>query len=333
MKTILERMGKIQVVFLFFVFSIFSAVFFVHADILGGGTINTTPEKTTFYSGTVSALNPRMIINANGNIGVGTSRSDARFSINGPTTSYPNARALRVDANGESPFKDQVMIVGNNSFPYGVAFVGAGHHRGGLYAQNIEGVSTGYIGLWARNYGTIFMDAGSVGIGVAQPKEALEVKGNVKVSGNIISDGDICIGNCVTEISAQSAETETPADPYEGMMAEDTLDTVSGSSEESISFDSYSSYPSYVSEQIPQNIQNTPEVSSLPTDVPLPIEPVLETPIQESAPEISTAPSESIQEPVLEAPAPAPETISESVSEPAPQEVAPIPEAPSAPSE
>lgn len=35
-----------------------------------------------------------------------------------------------------------------------------------------------------------------VGVGTSSPSEALEVVGNVKLSGNLVSDGDICIGNC-----------------------------------------------------------------------------------------------------------------------------------------
>ncbi|MCP4590343.1 MAG: hypothetical protein GY842_06350, partial [bacterium] len=37
---------------------------------------------------------------------------------------------------------------------------------------------------------------GNVGIGDLVPEEKLEVDGNIKLSGNIVSDGDICIGNC-----------------------------------------------------------------------------------------------------------------------------------------
>jgi hypothetical protein len=37
---------------------------------------------------------------------------------------------------------------------------------------------------------------GFLGIGTNAPKQALDVKGNLKLSGNIMSDGDICIGVC-----------------------------------------------------------------------------------------------------------------------------------------
>jgi hypothetical protein len=38
--------------------------------------------------------------------------------------------------------------------------------------------------------------SGKVGIGTITPTEALDVKGNIKLSGNLVSDGDICIGTC-----------------------------------------------------------------------------------------------------------------------------------------
>lgn len=35
-----------------------------------------------------------------------------------------------------------------------------------------------------------------IGIGTTTPAEKLDVAGNIKLSGNILSDGDICIGSC-----------------------------------------------------------------------------------------------------------------------------------------
>ena len=43
---------------------------------------------------------------------------------------------------------------------------------------------------------SLAIEGGNVGIGRTNPIEKLEVAGNIKLSGNLISDGDICIGNC-----------------------------------------------------------------------------------------------------------------------------------------
>jgi len=37
---------------------------------------------------------------------------------------------------------------------------------------------------------------GNVGFGTSTPDEKVVIVGNVKINGNILSDGDICIGNC-----------------------------------------------------------------------------------------------------------------------------------------
>jgi len=36
----------------------------------------------------------------------------------------------------------------------------------------------------------------NVGIGTALPQEKLDVNGNIRLTGNIVSPGDICIGSC-----------------------------------------------------------------------------------------------------------------------------------------
>jgi len=39
-------------------------------------------------------------------------------------------------------------------------------------------------------------DTGNVGIGTNAPTERLDINGDLRVRGNIVSTGDICIGNC-----------------------------------------------------------------------------------------------------------------------------------------
>jgi len=43
---------------------------------------------------------------------------------------------------------------------------------------------------------SIKRSTGNVGIGTGAPTELLDVNGNLRVRGNIVSTGDLCIGNC-----------------------------------------------------------------------------------------------------------------------------------------
>lgn len=50
--------------------------------------------------------------------------------------------------------------------------------------------------LWTENGNDLSYTTGNVGIGTTTPSEKLNVNGNIKLTGNILSDGDICIGKC-----------------------------------------------------------------------------------------------------------------------------------------
>ena len=39
-------------------------------------------------------------------------------------------------------------------------------------------------------------DSGKIGIGTSSPQERLDVNGNIRLTGNIVSPNDICIGSC-----------------------------------------------------------------------------------------------------------------------------------------
>ena len=42
----------------------------------------------------------------------------------------------------------------------------------------------------------IALSVGDVGIGTENPLEKLDVRGNIRLTGNIVSPNDICIGSC-----------------------------------------------------------------------------------------------------------------------------------------
>ena len=123
---------------------------------------------------------------ANGNVGIGTSANElSKLTIVGPSTSYPNHKALYIKSEGASPsFHDQVMIYSDLSSGYGIAFAGQGHHRSGIYAENFGGSNSqvGQLTLWARSGGNIILDAGKIGIGTNKPVSRLEVNGDISLA-------------------------------------------------------------------------------------------------------------------------------------------------------
>lgn len=122
---------------------------------------------------------------ATGNVGIGTTTPGASLEVKGNTGS----KLLFFDIKNESPsWKDQISINGDIDTPYGIAFSGKGHHRGGLYAQNIGAGSDANITLWSRANGYILLDGNRIGVGTTTPQQKLDVNGNVKSSGYFMTD-------------------------------------------------------------------------------------------------------------------------------------------------
>ncbi len=146
----------------------------------GSGKIISDAERQKLQGlgtgGSVFQLNGKQAYYTDGNVGIGTETPKATLEVSGPATPYPNSRAMTIHANGESRFKDQVLIASKLSSGYGIAFGGQNHHRGGIYAISEGGYDNakGEIHLWARNNGDIVLD-GKVGIGTASPAGKLHV--------------------------------------------------------------------------------------------------------------------------------------------------------------
>jgi hypothetical protein len=69
-------------------------------------------------------------------------------------------------------------------------------------------VSAVFSAVYADDISNLIGDTGFVGIGTTTPTAELDVVGDIKLSGNLISDGDICIGNC--DDSTPNVSDQTP---------------------------------------------------------------------------------------------------------------------------
>ena len=86
------------------------------------------------------------------------------------------------------------MLSNDNNGPTGNFVINAGGNT--LDRQNKLGFYSAANGH--GDLGTQVMtltDVGYVGIGTPNPSEKLSVEGNIKVNGNITSDGEMCIGS------------------------------------------------------------------------------------------------------------------------------------------
>ena len=65
------------------------------------------------------------------------------------------------------------------------------------FTQNVDqSAKSVRIAPSAAEPGLTVTSAGRVGIGLTNPSEILDVVGNIRLTGNILSAGDICIGTC-----------------------------------------------------------------------------------------------------------------------------------------
>ncbi|WP_420552326.1 hypothetical protein [Tenacibaculum aiptasiae] len=117
-----------------------------------------------------------------GRVGIGTKAPSASLEVKGKTSS----KLIMFDVKNQSPaWKDQIGINGDMDTPYGIAFSGKGHHRGGLYAENIGANADGNITLWSRASGSIVLQGHKVGIGTATPNAKLDVNGDILLKDNL----------------------------------------------------------------------------------------------------------------------------------------------------
>ncbi len=112
------------------------------------------------------------------------------LEIGNKTTASPTAASIGLS------ILDTTITAGSVTNAFGIRISNQTAGGTGNYGIDLQ-VSSGaekyniYAQGTAKNY-----FAGNVGIGTTTPTAPLEVNGNIKLSGNLISDGDICLGVC-----------------------------------------------------------------------------------------------------------------------------------------
>lgn len=170
--------------------------------VLGSITITTVLADTNNpFTGTYAIQdtsgNQRLVIPSSGNVGIGTSNPSSLVStVDGESVN----KILRVDgslSNGVAGVEfccrngEVVGIYGTNGGLWvNAAGNGWGPNNNIIFAtdqNNNEYLPTEKMRITAT---------GNVGIGTGIPAQKLDVAGNIRLTGNIVSPNDICIGSC-----------------------------------------------------------------------------------------------------------------------------------------
>jgi len=100
---------------------------------------------------------------------------------------------LDLDVNGVARFFGDLVFsktTNENSIVQSQSAFDAGK---GLVYQKAGG---GDMSSYVVRANVIGLAGGNVGIGTESPVETLDVRGNIRLTGNIVSPNDICIGTC-----------------------------------------------------------------------------------------------------------------------------------------
>ncbi len=143
--------------------------------------------------------NVRMVIDHQGRVGIGeispsepldvagNVRLSGRILADGGLSTNPPTGRLNLMNLGRS---DDVRILVMGEGDLDEFFLEGDFANGGSTGNTLQ-LNT----YWGAN-AMSWRGDGNVGVGVVNPGAKLEVGGDIKLSGNILSDGDICIGNC-----------------------------------------------------------------------------------------------------------------------------------------
>ena len=149
-------------------------------------TVNTYPYQIPGSSST------GLIVTSSGNVGIGTTTPGAKLEVTNQITISNANQQTSLNING--PNNDVGIQIGNTGTN--------GRNYQFLSSGGTSGLGQGTFTLYDATTGGIagarlvVTSSGNVGIGTISPAQALDVIGNIRLTGNVISPNDICIGTC-----------------------------------------------------------------------------------------------------------------------------------------
>jgi len=159
--------------------------------------ISTAPEngQAGIKFETHNGINPvqTMFLGSTGNVGIGTTTPTTKLHIS--NNGIDSKLATFRNSSGFSG-----IDIGRDGG--GIVFRDFGSYHAAIYYSDTTPTDTFFITGDTRkfgdsDYGTVNLSLdGKMGIGTANPSQELDVVGNIKLSGSIVSDGSICIGKC-----------------------------------------------------------------------------------------------------------------------------------------
>ncbi|MGB9003976.1 MAG: hypothetical protein WCC52_09250 [Nitrosotalea sp.] len=170
-----------------------SSSYLILIIILGSITITTvladTVTITTYPYNIPSSSGTAISVASSGNVGIGTTSPQASLDVNGGiiTRSQVPAISFQGDISGARWMQGlgnyRLSFYSDN--PSSIGLGGSQSYNGETYLPKVEFDPNGNL-----------YTAGSIGIGTSSPQQALDVTGNIRLTGNIVSPNDICIGSC-----------------------------------------------------------------------------------------------------------------------------------------
>ncbi len=96
--------------------------------------------------------------------------------------------------------KQSQLVLSNDVKQSAIYFDDSDSGKTYILRYKSDGLRFDFVNWNVANVGSVDMSiqtaTGNIGMGTTNPQEKLDVNGNIRLTGNIVSPNDICIGNC-----------------------------------------------------------------------------------------------------------------------------------------